>query len=460
MAHPVVVSRRTRPAVWLGALALALVLVTPVAAQADRAGAGKRAPCRAGKVALTFDDGPQVDVTNRLVRVLRSRHVPATFFMNGYKVAAAPTVARLVERRGFLVGNHGYDHADMSGLSLRAIVSTIQRTDAELRLAGVHPMPLVRPPYGAVDADVHAAARRTHHTVVLWNVDPRDWDYRSADAIATSVLAQLRHGDNVVVMHDGVVNSPRSVDAVPRIIATARRRHYCFVGLDERGRPGYPTPTARLSVDASHAKVREGGSIRATLTLSTPAGRDTSVRVAADSDGGSPGKDLDLPATEVLVPVGRISVPLRVPVVRDHLDEETERFRLRVASGSGVSPGDAVTTVVVQDRDRPPGVSGAPVSLPEPATGSAQAPVVFRLSVPSGRDVRLSFRTVPGTADGSDYISTSGTVVIPAGSLTAVVSVAVLADVVAEGPETFTVHLEGADHARVVGADAAVTITP
>ncbi|WP_460716690.1 polysaccharide deacetylase family protein [Nocardioides dilutus] len=443
------------------AAAACVVAVVAVPAHSSPPAGASRPPCRAGLVALTFDDGPASGVTRRLVRILRVRHVPATFFMVGSRVAAAPAVARLVERGGFLIANHGYDHADMTGLTQAEIVSTIRRTDGQLRRAGVHPMSLVRPPYGAVDGDVYAAARRTHHTVVLWDVDPYDWDNRSADEIAASVLGQLRrNGRNIVLMHDGVTNSPRSVDAVPRIVRAARQRGYCFVALDERGQPGYPTPTARITLDPDHRRVREGGTVRATVTLSAPAGRETSVRLAVSGGTASPSDDLAIRTRTVRLPAGTLSKEVRIPVVRDGLDEATERFDVSLASGQGVDLDAEPVTAVIRDRDRPPRVSGEPASTTEPPAGTVQVPVVFRLDRQSGRDVRLAYRTVPGTADESDYISTSGTVTVPAGGLTAVITVSVLADLVVEGAETFVVRLDAAEHARVAVRDALVTISP
>jgi peptidoglycan/xylan/chitin deacetylase (PgdA/CDA1 family) len=437
-------ARRYCPVLALGATALAAALLAPATAAAGAPSATPRAVCRAGQVSLTFDDGPAPGVTPRLVRILRDRHVPATFFMNGTKVAAAPRVARRVERSGFLVANHGYDHADMTALSEESIVSTIRRTDAQLRRAGTHPVPLLRPPYGAVDAEVYAGARRTRHAVVLWDVDPADWDHRSSAQIADSVLAQLRpRGRNIVLLHDGVVNSPRTVDAVPRIVRTARRRGYCFVALDTSGQPGFPTPTATLSVDRDHRRVREGRRMRATVTLPYPAGRETSVRLSVTSETGRVRDDLRLRSKVLTIPAGATAVRVRIPVRRDGLDEQTERFTLSVA---------------VEDRDPPPTVSGEPVAVVEPAAGTTQVPVTFRLSEASGREVRLAFRTVPGTAGTMDYIATSGTVVVPPGATSVKVGVTVYADLLPEGPETFAVHLDRATHAKVRVRDAVVTI--
>ncbi|WP_372736159.1 polysaccharide deacetylase family protein, partial [Nocardioides sp.] len=254
-------------------------------------------------MALTFDDGPSPKVTPGLIRTLRAKKVPATFFMVGSRVKAAPGVARAVERAGFLVANHSYAHQSMTTQSTAQIVGTIRATDAALRGAGTHPLSLVRPPYGAVDGAVRAAARRTSHPIVLWDVDPRDWDGRSSDQIASSVLAQLRPGRrNIVLLHDGVANSPRTVAAVPRIINAARGRGFCFVGLNGKGKPGFPTPTARLVVGKQGLKVPEGRDLKATVRLSAPAGRATTVQISLARGTASLRRD-----------VGRFARTVRVP---------------------------------------------------------------------------------------------------------------------------------------------------
>src|SRR5690606_22952811 len=83
---------------------VAATVATPLAAPVELAKPAKA--CRAGLVALTFDDGPSPAITPRLVRILQKYKVPATFFMVGSRVNASPKTARLVQRSGFLIGNH------------------------------------------------------------------------------------------------------------------------------------------------------------------------------------------------------------------------------------------------------------------------------------------------------------------------------------------------------------------
>ena len=103
---------------------------------APTVGAGPTAAattCPSGYVALTFDDGPSAENTPRLVRILKRVHAPATFFMVGQQVAAAPAAARLVGKSGFQVGNHSYRHQNMTTQTRAQIRETADDALGRLR---------------------------------------------------------------------------------------------------------------------------------------------------------------------------------------------------------------------------------------------------------------------------------------------------------------------------------------
>lgn len=197
--------------------------------------------CSAGRVALTFDDGPSATVSAPLTRLLRRLDVPATFFMVGSRVDAAPEVARLVARRGFTIGDHTYAHTDLTTLDDHGIRAGLTAMRRALQRAGVpHLSTFVRPPYGATDPRVERVIRGMGLTSVLWNVDSEDWTGIATPRIVHDVVSQVvAHGraGSVVLQHDGVTNSPATLAAVPREVRVLRHRGFCFVALDEDGRP-------------------------------------------------------------------------------------------------------------------------------------------------------------------------------------------------------------------------------
>ncbi|WP_372728519.1 polysaccharide deacetylase family protein [Nocardioides sp.] len=445
----------SRPVIaGLLALGLATTLLAGTGSVDAQAVPG-RAPCSAGNVSLTFDDGPSAH-TPGLVRSLRELRVPATFFMVGQRVAAEPATARLVSRSGFLVANHSHAHAAMTRQSDREITRTLRSTHRLLTRVGARPTRLMRPPYGATDARVEAAIARSGHRSVLWDVDPRDWDGSAAATIAARILAQLRpHRSNVVLQHDGIHNSPASIAAVPRVVNEARRRGYCFVALDDAGQPGFPVP--RLSVSTTDAREGEKATVR--LRLDRPTARVTTVRVLTRGASAQGGRDFDSRRTVVRFPAGSTRRTLRIRLLRDGLDEPGEMFTVAVDRPRGLHlPDQSQLKVRITDRDREPALAAVDLTVEEPLTDQ-QVPVTVRLGRPSGRRISLVVATVAGTADEGDYVALRQRIEVPAGTTQVSVPVTVRSDTEVEEDETFVLRIIRARFARILKADAVVTIS-
>lgn len=173
-------------------------------------------------IALTFDDGPAAPETATLLTSLARYDARATFFTVGQNVAAHPELVRAEARAGHEVGNHSWNHPDLTRLTPEQVASQLGRTSAAIKAATGKAPTLFRPPYGAVNARVKAA---TTLSPVLWDVDTEDWKYRDADKVARTVIDKAQRND-VVLMHD---IHPTSVAAVPQILRTLTARGFHFV---------------------------------------------------------------------------------------------------------------------------------------------------------------------------------------------------------------------------------------
>lgn len=231
MAHPGVLLAAVAA---VAALLVATIPATAASSAATAAAAG--GVCRVGRVALTFDDGPGKH-TPRLLHLLQERDVRATFFVLGQKVGPSAGLLRTMAFRGHVVGNHTWNHQQLTGLSSSRIRGEYRSTTRAIVAAGAPRPTLARPPYGSTNSRV----RRVEHSLdmheVLWTVDPTDWDHRTPAAIVHRVMSGVSPGPNVVILHDGVANSGNTVRAVPTIIHRLRSRGYCLVTLDRRGDP-------------------------------------------------------------------------------------------------------------------------------------------------------------------------------------------------------------------------------
>jgi peptidoglycan/xylan/chitin deacetylase (PgdA/CDA1 family) len=189
------------------------------------------APPRPGELALTFDDGPNPVWTPRLLDLLATHDVHATFFLVGSRAQAQPALVRQIVASGHLIGNHSWSHLNLALSSARRIGEELSRTNQILaQIAGALPR-YFRPPYGARRPEVLRAARRLGMIPVLWNAMTSDWKNPSADAIASQLTHKIdclhRQGRSAnIVLHDGSHSDPAANRAPSIAAATQLIAHY------------------------------------------------------------------------------------------------------------------------------------------------------------------------------------------------------------------------------------------
>lgn len=308
--------------------------------------------CSRGLVALTFDDGPRAGTTRQVMRILLRKRAPGTFFAVGERVRGHRKLVRTLRSRGFRVANHTYGHENLTGLSNARIRSTLRRTNRALRDVGVPKSGLMRPPYGAINDRVRRVVRGLGMRPVLWDVDSRDWDGRSADKIIRKVMSQLDPGRNIVLLHDGVANSNQTVAALPRLIRKIRRHGYCLAALNRRG--GVKTPVPRARVRGAAVRERNPGQpayLRFAVRLNKPTSRPVSVRVRTRQGTALAGRDFQARRFRLRFPVGTTHRAVRVKVFGDAKAEPNERLRLRLSHPRRLRIADGVAPGTIRDND-------------------------------------------------------------------------------------------------------------
>lgn len=179
------------------------------------------------QVTLSFDNGPDPDVTPGVLDVLASRGVTAHFFVLGKQLVDIAG-RRLVERardEGHLIGNHSFSHAVPLGQDPRADAVEREIAATEALLTPIVPGPRRFRPFGGNGAlGPHLLSQRAvdylvaqGYSCVLWNSVPRDWvDPAAWAARAVADCAERSH--TLVVLHDVpdacLAGLPGFIDAV------------------------------------------------------------------------------------------------------------------------------------------------------------------------------------------------------------------------------------------------------
>jgi peptidoglycan/xylan/chitin deacetylase (PgdA/CDA1 family) len=180
-------------------------------------------------VALTFDDGP-TPYTDRLLDILSANKAKATFFELGNKVAANPAGAKHVVDAGMEIGNHTWEHPNMTTLPPADVPDQLSRAnDAIAAATGVTPK-LWRPPGGLTDAGVNEQAAKIGLAGILWDVIPYDWINDSNTAASRYLLmTQIKPG-SVVLLHDTYSST---VDLVYQFIPVLKANDYHLVTVSQ-----------------------------------------------------------------------------------------------------------------------------------------------------------------------------------------------------------------------------------
>ncbi len=166
-------------------------------------------------IALTFDDGPHTEITNRILNVLEAYNSHATFFVVGNRLKNARTTVERTYALGCEIGNHSYSHAKFTSGNKKLITSEIEKTNEALKsIIGVGTS-LVRTPGGRRTDNI---LKHIKYPVILWNIDTRDWDSRNKEKIVKKVLGKVKDGD-IVLMHDLYESTAEAVEIiVPELI--------------------------------------------------------------------------------------------------------------------------------------------------------------------------------------------------------------------------------------------------
>ena len=178
-------------------------------------------------LALTFDDGPSGELTERLLEGLAERKVRVTFFVCGYRVKEFPDTLAHIAAGGHEIGLHSSSHAYMHRMDYETaaqdLADCMQTVETH---CGVRAR-LFRPPGGLYGQTLLDAARDAALSVILWSVDPCDWDEAAWDGVLPTVLSEA-HDGRIILMHDLSAHSVTcALQAIDRL--TAQGYEFCTV---------------------------------------------------------------------------------------------------------------------------------------------------------------------------------------------------------------------------------------
>lgn len=174
---------------------------------------------------LTFDDGPTLRATPRILDILKEENVKATFFVIGKYVKNHPDLTKREYEEGHYIANHGYNHNNSKlYASEESFIKEIQDTDKEIGNAiGVQDYcsHIFRFPNGFISPNYKTKKKKAVELLSSINYTYVDWNCLNNDSIRKYSKQQLLNnlkkssknkGTLIILMHDTTyVNDTASI---------------------------------------------------------------------------------------------------------------------------------------------------------------------------------------------------------------------------------------------------------
>lgn len=180
-------------------------------------------------VALTFDDGPTIGITERVLDVLQKNEVVASFFLIGQQITdeTKPLIKR-AQDMGCSIENHSRTHQSMPKQSEKEIVDEIQyTTDLIEKITGEKPR-FFRPPY--IDYDQKMFDLIDLGFICGYGCE--DWVPTVTTQERVERILSMAHPGFIVLLHDMKDNN-NTVEALKMIISELKKQGYEFVNIRE-----------------------------------------------------------------------------------------------------------------------------------------------------------------------------------------------------------------------------------
>jgi hypothetical protein len=226
---------------------------------------------------------------------------------------------------------------------------------------------------------------------------------------------------------------------------------------------------SRAASVSDSAAITEGntGTRNAVFTVSLDGPSTQTITIpysTADGTATSPADYTAQSGTLTFSP-GETVKSVAIAVKADTLDEDDESFSLVLGSPTNAVIADGSGDATILDDDPSPTLSIADAATTEGNTGAKLLSFRVTLSKPSGREVSVNYTTAvdtgaanPATPD-IDFVSTIGTLVIPAGASSGSIAVPLIPDLTTEADESFRISLSSAVNTSITDGEALGTIT-
>jgi len=176
------------------------------------------------KVLFTFDDGPEPEVTEIILKELDSHKIKSIFFCVGENLDKYSSLAKEILVEGHEIGNHTTQHRRIQKLKRNDIqnsIANVQRI-AEEKLD--YKIKYFRPPYGNFDLRIKGILKENNLQNVMWSLVT--YDYKNDINIVKFATSKYLRKNSIVVLHDNIKSKDIIKESIQFVVEEAKKKKY------------------------------------------------------------------------------------------------------------------------------------------------------------------------------------------------------------------------------------------
>ncbi len=185
-----------------------------------------RIPTQQQHLYLSFDDGPDPEVTLYVLDLLDKYNAKATFFCVGDNISRFPEIFREILNRGHKVGNHTHHH--LKGWSTKWNDYRADIEKCQNMMGPISDYPLFRPPYGRIQSSQGKKLITMGYSCIMWDILSYDYDKRLNIPVALKRIIQGSRPGSIVVFHDSQKAKNQLKQLLPAYLREMTNRGYRF----------------------------------------------------------------------------------------------------------------------------------------------------------------------------------------------------------------------------------------
>lgn len=182
-------------------------------------------------MSLTFQGMGDEESLTKLLDELDKFNIKGTFFVSGVKVAENPNLANMIVNRGHEIGNATLSGVDLTTVDYTKKVVEIKRSHEEIKKYTGLDTQYVRPGRASVDDEVRLAAKLAGYDyIVNYNINPQDWDGKSAEEVAEYIFDNKKRGAIIELNLD---KNPQVYQSIELIVNSLSEKSFEIVPLKD-----------------------------------------------------------------------------------------------------------------------------------------------------------------------------------------------------------------------------------